>query len=242
MKKTVFVIAALLILSTSAFSQIDIKIGGGLGTSLPMADLAGETTDFYAGTKYGLSTGYDFHLKGKVSFLVLSLRGEIDYSTMSNTGQAEPGQGSIELSQKVLAFRVGPEFRIDIPLLPITPYLHANLAMNNISGEVTFQGVSKVPSKTYEIESATRFGLGVGAGAEISIGPAMTLDLGLAYNFLNLLGKEYNSVSSPDREDAYTSLNDDVDPAFLITSDKNIIANSRVMSNFQITASLLIGI
>lgn len=226
-----------------AFAQISTKVGAGGGLVTPSGDYGGSTVDFYNGTKYGLSSGYNFHAKAKVSILTFALKGEIDYSKLSNDGNAfDDGRGTVEVSQSVLAFRVGPEFRIDIPLFPLTPYLDANVAMNNISGEVTYQGVSSVPSGTYDIESATRFGLGFGGGVEFSLGPGMVLDLGVHYNLINLIGKEYKSDVDARRIDAYTAINDDSDPLNISGDDDHFIKDSRAMSNLQFTLTVLFGI
>jgi opacity protein-like surface antigen len=242
MQRILFPVFIIIFFTTTIFAQVSLKIGGGGGVVLPASDYSGSTVDFYNGVKYGLSTGYNLHVRAKASLLSFAFKGEIDYSRFSNDGNAtSTGQGRIEVSQGILSLRVGPEFRIDIPLVPLTPYIGANIAMNTIGGEVTFLGVSEVPSGTYDIESVTRFGLGFGGGVEFSLGPFMVLDIGIHYNFVNLFGKDYETKTNPRRLDAYLSVNDDKDPLYG-ADDENIVPDSRSISNIQITATLLFGI
>ncbi len=241
MKNLILCVLITFIFSSVSFSQLSVKVGGGLGYVTPTGDYGGSTTDFYNGTKYGLSSGYNLHLKAKVSILSISFKGELDYSNLSNDGNATSSQDKIELSHKIVALRVGPEFKINIPMVPITPYLDANVAFNTISGEVTFQGVQRVPSRTYEIGSESRIGFGFGGGVEISLGPVMTLDAGIHYNLVNPVGREYKSVPSFDRVDAYTSLNDEKDPLYNAANDRTVVANARSINNLQFTLSVLFG-
>lgn len=243
MKTRIFLIVffASLFISTG-LSQISVKVGAGGGYVTPAGDYGGTTVDFYNGTKYGMSSGYNFHAKAKVAVLTFAVNGAIDYSKFTNDGNAfDDGRGTVEVSQSILSFRVGPEFRLDIPLVPIVPYIDANVAMNTITGEVMYQGIAEVPSGTYELESATRFGLGFGGGVEFSLGPAMTLDLGIHYNLVNLFGKEYNADTGANRIDAYTSLNDDSDPFSVVGNDDHFISDSRSISNLQFTLTVLFG-
>lgn len=241
MKKTFLIVLVLFCFTSINYAQISLKVGGGIGYVTPSGDYGGTTMDFYNGTKYGLSSGYNLHLKAKVSVLVLAVKAEVDYSSFSNDGEALPGQGAVDLSQKILALRVGPEFRFDIPMVPLVPYLDVNIALNTISGEVKFQGTpGSVPSGTYEISSASRIGFGFGGGVEFSLGPVMTLDAGIHYNLVNPLGKEYKSNLNFRRIDAYTALNDDKDP--LYNTDPNaVVADSRSISNLQFTLTVLFG-
>ncbi|QQS36327.1 MAG: porin family protein [Ignavibacteriales bacterium] len=241
MKKSIFTILITIVFSSLTFSQLSVKVGGGLGYVTPSGDYSGNTTEFYNGTKYGLSSGFNLHLKAKVEVLSISLKGELDYSSFSNDGNATSTQDKVELSHKILSLRVGPEFKINIPMVPITPYVDANVAFNTISGEVSFQGVQRVPSRTYEIPSESRIGFGFGGGVEISLGPVMTLDAGIHYNLVNPIGKEYKSVPSFDRVDAYTSLNDEKDPLYNSSDDKTVVANARSINNLQFTLSVLFG-
>ena len=101
-----------LIMLIPAYGQfslpVSVQIGGGIGYIFPAGDLGGTTMDYYSGSKYGLSNG--LNLQGKVRFAIagLNLAGEIDYSSLSNSGNSEPGQGNIDISQKILSIKLGP--------------------------------------------------------------------------------------------------------------------------------------
>jgi len=116
--------------------------------------------------------------------------------------------------------------------------------LNSFSGEATFQGVSKVPSATYSVNSATRLGIGFAAGAEVSVGPFLSLDFNLSYNLMNVSGKEWNDVNPGinQRIDSYLSLNDAADPFYNSDDDKHFISKARSIHSVLFTVSLLFGL
>ena len=151
-------------------AQITLQVGGGLGYSVPTGDYGGSATDFYNGTKYGMKSGINFHGKARVGLLFLNAFGEVGYTTFSGDGDAQSGGGTINNSQKIVSMKLGPEFPINIPLSPITPYVQGFVSLNTFSGDVEFKGVSGVPSGKKDIASATRIGLGAGVGVMFSLG------------------------------------------------------------------------
>jgi opacity protein-like surface antigen len=223
---------------------VNLKLGGGIGVMSPASAFSGSTLDYYNGSLYGLSSGINIHGKAKIGLSGLNLTGEIDYSSLANTGNSEPGQGKVDISQKILSLKVGPEFRLSLPALPVTPYIGANLALNKFSGETTFQGVAKVPSATYTVNGATRFGIGFSAGTEVSVGPFLSLDLGISYNLMNVFGKVWYDVNPGinQRVDSYLSLNDAPDPQYTAGDDKHFISNERSIHSILFTASILFGL
>jgi len=245
MKTTIFLITALIFFSVNPLhSQITLQVGGGLGYISPTGDYGGSTMDFYNGTKYGMSSGFNYHAKARVGLLGLNLFGIIEYSTVSGDGESEEGQGEVENSHGIFSIKAGPEFNFSVPLSPIGFYLDGFVSVNTISGTVKFQGVSQVPSGEYDLGSATRFGAGVGGGVLLDILPVVTLDLGVHYNLYNLFGKQYTTVvtTNPKRLDAYTSLNDDSDPAYGVDDDIFIVENARSINAWQFTLTAMIGI
>jgi opacity protein-like surface antigen len=232
-----------LFLTVSIYSQVTFQAGIGLGYTIPTGNMAGNTKDFYDGNKYGLSNGINLHAKARIGVLSFNVFGEADYSTFSNNGEAQTGQDKVDVSQKIISLKAGPEFSLGLPLIPITPYANIFLSVNTISGEVKFQGVSGVPSGTNDIKSATRYGFGVGAGVMFDISTNLSLDLNLQYNNSNAFGKEFNlgNGTSHERLDNYTSLNDDKDPLFGLTNDR-IISDSRTLSSIEIKATVMFGI
>jgi opacity protein-like surface antigen len=244
MKKAILKSSVIILLLTAPiYSQITIQLGGGLGATSPTGNYAGTTMDFYNGTHYGLGTGFNIHAKARVGLLGFNLFGIVDYSTLSSgEGEGEPGKGKVENSHNIFSLKAGPEFNVSIPLFPLGFYLDGFISVNTISGKVSFQGLTKVPSGEYDIESATRFGLGAGGGVLLDILPVVTLDFGIHYNAYNLFYKQYTTnITSHERLDAYKSLNDDKDPFYNTTEDR-IVGESRSMDAWQFTVTALIGL
>lgn len=237
------ILATALILLAPAQSQITFQVGAGGGMVIPSSDYSGTTVDFYNGTKYGLSNGVTLNAKVRAGILGLRGAGEINYSMFKNTGEALPGQGSVEVSQKVLALKVGPEFSFGVPLVPIAPYLGANLSLNQFSGTVKFQGVSKLPSASYDLKSASRIGFGFTGGVLLKMG-GITLDVSAAYDMMNASGKSWedDNPTQDQRLDSYITLNDDKDPLYKAADDKHFVSNARTINSLQIRATLMIGL
>jgi len=245
--KNIALLSCLIILFVSSinYSQVTLQVGAGGGYIAPTGDYAGSTVDFYNGTKYGMSSGYNFNAKVRVGLLGLNLFGIIDYSSISGDGQSDPDNknSQIENTQKILSFKAGPEFNISIPLSPVGVYFDGFLSVNTFSGTVSFQGVSGLSTGEYDLETATRVGAGVGGGVLLDILPVVTLDLGIQYNWYNLFGKQYNSINTNlQREDAYTSLNDDADPLYQSSSNVHIIGESKAINAWEFTLTAMFGI
>ena len=244
MKKSFLVLVVILFyLPINLYSQISLQIGGGLGYISPVGDYAGSTVDFYDGTKYGMRSGLNYHAKARVGLLGFNLFGIIEYSTVSGEGESEPGQGEVENSHSIFSIKAGPEFNISPPLSPVGFYIDGFVSVNTFSGTVKFQGVAQVPSDEFELESATRFGVGAGGGVILDFIPIVTFDLGIHYNLYNVLGQTYTgTTTNPKRLDSYTSLNDDKDPLFGTDEDIYIIENTRAINAWQFTLTAMIGI
>jgi hypothetical protein len=212
--------------------------------AIPASDFGGNTTEYYGGTKYGLGSGLNLHGKARVGVLGFRVAGEIDYSMFRNDGEAEPGQGTLKTSHNVLALKVGPEFNLGLPILPVTPYIGAHAALNMFSGETELQGVSRVPSGNFEMKSATRLGVGFSAGAIISLGPLTSLDLSATYDLMNVSGKAWEDRDplKDERIDSYRSLNDEKDPLYRAGDDKHFIADARTINAFQVKATVMFGL
>ncbi len=240
----VVLVALIALTITPASSQVNLKLGGGVGVMNPASDFSGSTLEYYGGSRYGLSSGLTIQGKAKIGLSGLNLTGEIDYSSLSNTGNSEPGQGKVDISQKILSLKVGPELRLSLPALPVTPYIGANLAINKFSGETAFQGVAQVPSATYSVTDATRFGVGFSVGTEVSVGPFLSLDFTIQYNLMNVFGKVWDDVNpgTNQRIDSYLSLNDAPDPQYAAGDNKHFIANDRSIHSILFTASILFGL
>lgn len=227
-----------------ATAQITLQGGVGVGLAMPSGDYGGSTIEYYQGTKYGLSSGINVHAKARVGALGMRLMGEVGYSRLSNSGEAEPGQGKVEVKHTIISAKLGPEYSFSLPFAPFSVYLGGQVGINVIGGESTFQGVSKLSSGTYDIPSETRIGLGGSVGMIFSLGPGMNLDVAARYDAVNLLGKSWNDPNPLDdaRLDSYRSVNDDRDPLFRAGDDKHFIANSRSISTVHLTVTLMFGL
>jgi opacity protein-like surface antigen len=244
MKKAALLATLILIfISSNLYSQVTLQVGGGLGYISPAGDYAGSTIDFYNGTNYGMSSGFNYHAKARVGLLGFNLFGIIEYSTVSGEGESEPGQGEVENSHSIFSIKAGPEFNLSPPLSPVGFYLDGFISVNTFSGTVKFQGVAQVPSGEYDLESATRFGVGAGGGVLLDFIPIVTIDLGVHYNLYNVFGQLYTgTTTNPKRLDAYTSLNDDKDPLYGTDDDIFIVKDSRAINAWQFTLTAMIGI
>ena len=230
--------AALFCITMVSNGQISLQVGGGLGYAMPASDFSGSTLEYYAGKNYGLSNGLNVH--GKVRFGILGLRltGEASYSFFSNDGESQPGQGKVETKKRILALKVGPEFHLSLPAVPVTPYLGLNVAFNSFSGSTTFQGVSGVSSGTFDLTGASRIGVGGTVGTLISLA-GTNLDVALHYNLHNLTGKSWEGADN--LIDTYTGLNDDKDPAYAPANSKHVVQNSRSIHSIVVTVSIMFG-
>jgi len=230
--------------SSIAVSQVTFQAGGGLGATFPDADLAGSTIEYYEGRSYGLAPGLNVHAKARAGLGTIHIVGELGVSWLSNEGNSEPTQGNVEISQSILQFKIGPEYQFTIPAVPAKPYLGMNLAVNSFSGEATFRGVSRVPTATFVVKSASRFGIGFTAGALFKVSPLMTLDVSLAYNLLNLGGRAWEDIepSQDRRVDSYLALNDARDTFFTPSSNDHVIASDRTINSFQLLITLMFGL
>ena len=232
------VTAALLCMTTVSYSQISLQVGGGLGYAMPASDFSGTTVEYYEGKNYGLAGGLNFHGKVRFGILGLKLTGEASYSLFSNDGESQPGQGKVETKKRILALKVGPEFQLSLPAVPVTPYLGLNVAFNSFSGSTTFQGVSGVSSGTFDLTGASRIGVGGTVGTLISLA-GTNLDVALHYNLHNLTGKSWEGADS--RIDTYSGLNDEKDPAYAPGDNKHVVQNSRSIHSIIVTVSVMFG-
>ena len=112
-------------------------------------------------------------------FLTLLEKLVIQLSAMM--AESEPGKENVKYSNKIFTLKVGPEYTLDIPLSPITPYFQGFVSLNTFSGDVEFTGVTGVPSGKYDIASATRVGAGAGVGVLFSL---VELNLMPTYNII----------------------------------------------------------
>lgn len=227
---------------SSITSAQTLQFGFGGGLVMPQGNYGGSTAEYQTGVKYGLSTGWNAHAKARLGLLGLNLAGQIGYTSLSNSGNPAQGGGTVEVKHNVLSVKVGPEVHLSFPASPLSLYLGANGQWNSFGGSTAFQGVSGLPSKTYDLTSASRIGIGFSVGAIISTPVLPKLDVSIHYDMMNVSGKAFEQDASQDnREESYMFLNDEKDPAYAAGDTKHFIANSRSISTLAITISVLFG-
>ena len=192
MKRLISTLALLIIFAHPLFSQVTFQIGGGAGYSTASGDLSKEI-NFMNDSGYGMNNGFNLHAKARAGLLSFVAVGEVGYTMMSADGSV----GSVKYENKlnVLSLKVGPEFHLSLPLIPINPYFGANFQVNTFTGESKISGMPGIASDTYDMESATRYGIGINGGVIFSLG-GLKLDLNIGYNLLNAFGKEFENNPS----------------------------------------------
>ncbi len=226
------------------FGQSIMQLGVGGGLAVPAADYGGTTFGYYAGTSYGLPAGYNIHIKSRFVLVGIPMSGEIDFSVMNGNGEAAPGIGKIDQTQRVFSIKAGPEFTFSIPSLPFTPYFGGSIAINDIGGDVSFHGVPNVSDAAYIMNAVSRVGVGLSAGALVPLNPRITLDVGISYNFLNPFSKGWEDVhpSVDQRVDSYLSLNDDKDPLYTPNDNTHFIGRTRNVHLMIVSVTFMFGI
>jgi opacity protein-like surface antigen len=240
--KVLLLVLSVFFISNTAYSQ-KFRLGPMIGLTAPTGDYSGTTMDYYAGTRYGMSSGINFGVLFKTGVGPFNLRVSGIYAPLNNSGQAEPSEGFIDVKSDLLTFSVGPEFELTSIPAPVKPYLGVDLLISSIGGRTTFSDVDFVPDGSFDMQSATRIGLGFGAGFEYGIGATGVLDVGIRYNLVNLFGKKFEDVNPTEtrRLDSYLSLNDDPDPLAGSPNSIHPISTSRSISVIQIDVAYLFG-
>jgi hypothetical protein len=178
-------------LPTFTFAQL-VKIGAGGGITQVLApDYF--TTEVSEGG-YGYSTEWNLGIVGKVDLPMIPFtpRAFILYHTFTGNGNEPPelfkltvDEGEAEFSQSILEIGIGAQYNFIPSPLGFDPYLALDLSLNNF-GDAT----SAYFDQEITTDGFSRFGGGIGIGAEVTIIPMMNLDLYLSYKMFNLTGKE----------------------------------------------------
>lgn len=185
MKKLITTLAVMLALSTgsiSLFAQgLDLGLGGGVTQILGPEGLTNSVEENGA----GYSTEFNFGLKGKFTLPLLPLKPNVFFLYHIINGSGDVTGGTVENSQNIMTIGAGVEYSFLPVPGPVSPYLGLDVFYTGF-GEFE----SKTPAATIKGESSTRYGLGIGAGAEITAAPKVDIDVNVKYNMLNLLGKD----------------------------------------------------
>lgn len=182
MQKFFFLILiSIAVFGNNSFPQT-FGIGGGLST---VTGPDSYTNDLTSGG-IGFSSGYHLGVKLKFGIPVAPFKpfGFVNYTHFSND-QSTP-LGNVTISQSIWSIGAGGQYNL-FPG-PINPYIAANVAYNNF-GDLSVDGGGDLEDVFEGGGSKSRFGGGIGIGAELSV-LVIGLDASITYNFLNWVGKE----------------------------------------------------
>lgn len=196
MKRTIlFTSIFLFVFFIQINAQVTFQLGGGVGYEMASGELGSDIENMGDGN-FGMDGGLNVHAKARVGLLNFIVAGEVGYTMMSTDGTINSVK--YESNLNILSLKVGPEFHFGLPLVPVDPYAGVNLQINTFTGDNKLQGAAGLASGTYDLESATRIGLGINGGVVLSLG-GTKLDVNLSYNMLNLFGKDYETDPSADK-------------------------------------------
>jgi len=202
MKKLSILFVTLLILtasSTNTFSQPKFIVHLMGGISVPLPDLQGDidlnsaiapTTEknylMKLSINFGADAKYAFDKKG-------NFRGVfgIGYNMFMNPADLLGLGATIKFRPKIniLTLSLGPEYAF-LPKGKFNPFIGVDFTANFINGSFDYEPQMSPIFNNITIESAARFGLQFGLGADIALGKSIGIVVGVKYNLANLIGKD----------------------------------------------------
>ncbi len=189
---TAVVLFAVVISSTANAQLFSFGVGGGLTNVMGSEDFTNKISE--GGRGYSTEWNMGVIAKLGLPLVPITPRAFILYHSLSGSDNIveQLGKGTtinsldVENSQSLLSVGLGIQYGfIPIPV-GVDPYLAIDLMYNNF-GELE----GKTPTETLILnKSLSRFGLGLGVGAEVSIIPMINIDVLVSYQMMNLVGKE----------------------------------------------------
>jgi len=189
-----FVLFAVMLSSTTNAQLFSLGVGGGLTNVVGSEDFTNKISE----DGLGYSTEWNMGVIAKLGLPLVPItpRAFVLYHTLNGSDLSTEelltkgnaiNQTETTTSQSILSVGLGVQYGfIPIPA-GIDPYLAIDLMYNNF-GEFKFTKWDGEFEQTSE--GVSRFGLGLGVGAEISIIPVLNIDLLVSYQMMNLIGKE----------------------------------------------------
>ena len=204
MKKLValfVILAAFLSFNNNTFSQPQVTVHVTGGYDLPLPDLKGEfPTD---SNSYFMSSGFNVGADGKY---YLGKKRNVGITLSAGYNSFSSGDINIvsfdtgTVVSKINAFTVG--LGIEYGFMPkgkANPFVGAEFTGHFFSGNSKFTPTSGTETTT-DLKSASRFGLALGAGVDITASKSIGFIIGGKYQLANLIGKEFDSVSTSTTE------------------------------------------
>ena len=174
-----FPMLLILIFSGLTSAQIKIGLGGGL-TSIQSPDAY--KNDVASGGE-GFTGNYHLTAIAKLSLPLIPFTPAafIDYHVLRGSGNR--GSYAVETSMNILSIGLEGELTL-LPIPVLSPYVCADFALNKFGQlEETSQLGSIVQS------GVSRYGVGIGVGAVLTVLPKIDIDGSIKYQLLNLIGK-----------------------------------------------------
>jgi hypothetical protein len=194
---TTAIIFAVMLSFTVNAQSFSIGVGGGLTNVVGSEDFTKKISE--GGLGYSTEWNMGVVVKLGLPLVPLTPRAFVLYHSLNASDNIENivfakgtsiNSDNFEFSQSILSVGLGVQYGfIPIPV-GVDPYLAIDLMYNNfgefkrtrIGIEETFDGFS-------------RFGLGLGVGAEVSIIPMINIDLLVSYQMMNLVGKDDGEIA-----------------------------------------------
>lgn len=172
MKKALLSIAVLMIFATGASAQVpsspfSFYVGGALSVpSSPDAFTETYNTGFHAFGGVGYSVLPAFQVIGKVEYNRFSF----DFDNSGQTMLTDGGQ------QNVWLFGADGKYSFNLPASPVKPYAFGGLGMARLSTS-DFEGTDLALTTAINdgLQSTSEFYWNIGAGAEFSLSPMVSL-------------------------------------------------------------------
>lgn len=157
-------------------------VGGGISQALSPESYTNKISE----GGFGFSTEWNAGATAKLSLPLLPIkpRAILLYHSLSGSENLEPG-GKKEYSQSIVTAGAGIQYNfIPVPL-GADPYIYLDLLYNNFGKlEIDPEPVG------YTSSSESRFGVGIGVGTSVPLIPVLNLDVQLAYQIMNIVGKD----------------------------------------------------
>ncbi len=190
------IIFAVMLSSTTNAQLFSFGVGGGLtnvvGSEVYTNEIVEEGLGYSTEWNAGIIAKLDLPLipiTPRAFLLYHTLNGSENFVELLGKGTSI-NSTEIENSQSILSVGLGVQYGfIPIPV-GVDPYLAIDLMYNKFGErKQTAFGVDSTSS------GFSRFGLGLGVGAEISLIPVLNLDVLVSYQMMNLVGKEEGESS-----------------------------------------------
>jgi opacity protein-like surface antigen len=207
--KLTFIVFFAIFSATFIQAQPKFTITATGGYGMPLPDLKGDITDSVereAEESYFMKSGYNFGLAGKYALgknknIRLTLGGTYNKFSLDDSYH-HTNHVEIHSEISIITASLGGEYAF-LPKDKTNPFLSLDLTGNFFSGEtevaVTADSTAdhdELGTTSSKLKSASRFGIAVGGGVDVTFNKTFGAVFGFKYNLANLIGKEYSATSA----------------------------------------------